>query len=382
MRSLSDKVKSIEPSGIRKFFDLVLGAKDIISLGVGEPDFATPWHITEQAIYSLENGCTSYTSNQGLLELRKEICKDLKSKFNADYDPVTETMITVGVSEGLDIAFRAIINDGDEIIVPIPSYVCYSPLITLAGGKAITVDTSDTDFIITKEQLRKSITPKTKAILISYPSNPTGAMITQEQMKDIISIVEEYDLWLLSDEVYSELVYESGPISASSYIKDHLILLSGFSKYYAMTGWRVGYIAAKSEVLQQIVKIHQYNALCAPIMSQYAAIEALKHGQKEAENMRKSYEQRRNFFYQGLKDIGFEVKKPMGAFYIFPNIAKFGLSAEDFAMGLLKHGKVAVVPGTAFGHGINDYVRCCYAASIDDLKEALKRIKLFVDSLK
>ncbi|MDD5455590.1 MAG: aminotransferase class I/II-fold pyridoxal phosphate-dependent enzyme [Candidatus Margulisbacteria bacterium] len=381
MRSLSEKVKSIQPSGIRKFFDLVLNAENIISLGVGEPDFSTPWHITEQAIYSLEKGQTSYTSNLGIMELRKEIAYYLHKRFQADYNPDNEVLITVGVSEGIDVALRTILNDGDEVIVPVPNFVCYQPLVTLAGGLPVPVDTSETGFILTKKQILEHLTPKTKAILICYPNNPTGAMISKEQLQDIIKIVKEKDLWLLSDEVYGELIYEGQPLSASTYIKDNLILLNGFSKAYAMTGWRIGYMACPKDVLSQAVKIHQYNTMCAPIMAQYAAVEALRNGKKEMEKMRRSYEERRNFFYNGLKEIGFDVLKPEGAFYIFPNIKRFGLKAEDFAMQLLQKAHVAVVPGNAFGEGIDYFIRCCYAASMEDLREALKRIKKFVNDL-
>lgn len=381
MKELSSRLQQVKPSGIRKLFDLVLNSKDIISLGVGEPDFPTPWHITEQGIYHLEKGYTSYTSNIGLLELRKEISKHLYSSFKAEYDFKDEIMVTVGVSTGLDMTFRALLNPGDEIIIPIPSYVCYEPLAYLAGGVPVIVDTRETDLILTKETILKHLTPKTKAVLISYPSNPTGKMISKDKLIEIIEVCKEHDLWLISDEVYGDLVYDCEPLSACSFIKDRLILLNGFSKNYAMTGWRVGYVACSREVLKEMVKIQQYNVLCAPIMSQYAAIEALQNGKSEMERMKKSYELRRNFFYEGLKEIGFDVQKPEGAFYMFPNVKKFGLSAEDFAIRLLQEGKVAVVPGNAFGSMIDDHIRCCYACSMDELKEALERIKKFISSI-
>lgn len=381
MKTLSSKVLNIKPSGIRKFFDLVQSSEDIISLGVGEPDFATPWTVTEHAIYQLEKGYTSYTSNYGIIELRREISNYLRKEFRASYQPEDEILITVGVSEGLDLAFRTLLNPGDEVIVPVPNFVCYSPLVQLAGGKAIEIDTSSTDFILTRQQILNAITPNSKAVIIGYPNNPTGAMVSEDQLKDIVNVCKENDLWLVSDEVYNQLVYDSKPLSASTYMKENLILLNGFSKAYAMTGWRIGYVACDKEVMDQMYKVHQYGIMCAPIMSQYAALEAMRHGAKDVEKMRQSYELRRNFMYEELRSIGFEVHKPTGAFYIFPSVKKFGLTAEDFAMRLLTEGRVAVVPSTAFAEGNNDYVRCCYAASMADLKEALKRIKAFVDTL-
>lgn len=381
MLPLSSKVLSIKPSGIRKFFDLVMQSDDIISLGVGEPDFVTPWNITEHAIYQLEKGYTSYTSNYGIIELRREIASQIEKEFAARYKPESEVLITVGVSEGLDLAFRTILNTGDEVIVPVPNFVCYSPLVHLAGGKAIEVDTTPTDFILTREQILNALTPNTKAIIIGYPNNPTGAMVTEAQLKDIVDVCKEKNLWLISDEVYNQLVYEDKPLSASTYMRENLILLNGFSKAYAMTGWRIGYVACEKEVMDQMVKIHQYATMCAPIMSQYAALEALQHGEKDRERMRQSYKMRRNIVYEELKSIGFDVLEPKGAFYIFPSVKKFGLTAEDFAMRLLTEGRVAVVPSTAFAEGNNEFVRCCYAASLPDLKEALRRIKTFVNAL-
>jgi aminotransferase len=381
MKDLSVRLKHIKPSGIRKFFDLVLNSKNIISLGVGEPDFSTPWHITENAIYHLENGHTSYTSNMGLLELREEISKYLSKNFSAEYNSKDEIMITVGASSALDIAFRALLNPGDEIIIPKPCYVSYEPLCYLSGATPIMVDTRDSELIVTKQILENNVTNKTKALLISYPSNPTGRMIGPERLQEIIQFCKDNDLWIISDEVYGDLVYDIKPISASSYIKDRLILINGFSKNYAMTGWRIGYIACPKDVLAEMMKIQQYNVLCAPIMSQYAAIEALKNGQKDLEKMKSSYELRRNFFYESLINLGFEMVKPEGAFYMFPNIKKFGMTAEEFSMKLLQESGVAVVPGNAFGEGIDDYIRCCYACSMDELKEALARIKKFINSL-
>lgn len=375
-------MSSLKPSGIREFFDLVLNRKNVLSLGVGEPDYPTPWHVTEQAIYSLEKGYTSYTSNQGLLSLRQAICNYLRDRFNAHYDAVSEIIITVGVSEAVDLTFRAILDEGDEVILPVPGYVCYEPLVTMAGGRPVVVNTSHSGFILTRAQIEPQLTDKTRAILINYPNNPTGTMISREALLDLIELARERDLWLISDEVYAELIYESDPRSASTFEHDHLILLNGFSKSYAMTGWRVGYTAAPPVVTREMLKIHQYNALCAPIMSQYAALEAIKNGAKEVEKMRLSYEQRRNFFSEGLREIGFELETPGGAFYMFPKISSFGLNSRDFALGLLKQSNVAVVPGTAFGEGLDDYIRCCYACSMDDLKEALRRIKGYVETLR
>jgi aminotransferase len=381
MRNISSKVEAIKPSGIRKFFDLVMQSEDIISLGVGEPDFTTPWDFTEHAIYQLEKGYTSYTSNYGLIELRREIAAWLERNFGAIYNPDNEILVTLGVSQGIDLVFRTLINNGDEVIIPTPNYVSYLPLVQLAGGVAVEINTASTNFILTPEQIEAAITPHTKALLLSYPNNPTGASLNEVQLRGIIDVVKKHDLWLITDEVYNQLVYEGKPLSAASYIRDNLILMNGFSKAYAMTGWRIGYVCCPKEVMDQMVKIHQYNALCASIMGQYAALEALKHGANDVEIMRKSYEQRRNLFFDGLIKIGFELSKPQGAFYLFPSVRKFGLTGEEFAMGLLQKGRVAVVPGSAFGEGLEDYIRCCYATSVDNLREALKRIEAFVKSL-
>lgn len=371
-------LETIPPSGIRRFFDLVIGAKDIISLGVGEPDFVTPWGIREDAIYSLEKGMTSYTSNQGLQELRDAISDYIGTRFGGHYDPIHEILVTVGVSEAVDVTVRALLNPGDEVIVPEPSYVCYSPLIQLAGGVVVPLDTSPT-FVPDPARLEAKITPRTKAIVLCSPNNPTGRVIPKETLLQIAEIARKHDLWVLSDEVYAELTYDEAYTSFASlpHMKERTVLLNGFSKAFAMTGWRLGYICAPRPLVERVLKIHQYCMLCAPIMSQYAAIEALKNSLPQVEEMKKSYQARRNFFVSGLQDAGYETFLPEGAFYCFPSIQHTGLSSEEFALELLKQHKVAVVPGSVFGAGGEGYIRCCYATGMDQLKEALARISTF-----
>ena len=376
----SEQVIHTPPSGIRRFFDLIIGRNDIISLGVGEPDFATPWPIRETAFYHLEQGQTSYTSNWGLLELRKEIAQYLK-KYELNYNPTDEILITIGVSEAVDIVLRSILNPKDEVIVAEPCYVSYQPLVDLAGGKVINLDTSKTDFIPTAKEIEKLITPKTKALMLCYPNNPTGRTIPLTELKKIAALVQKHQLWVLADEVYSELVYEKTKhysIGALPGMKPHTITLNGFSKAFAMTGWRIGYIGCPAELMQQLIKLHQYTTICAPIMSQYAAIEGLKNCMDDVETMRKSYEQRRNLMVKSLTDMGLPVINPDGAFYLFVDIRKTGLTAEAFALKLIEDQKVAVVPGNVFGAGGEGYVRCCYATEITKLKEALRRIKEFI----
>jgi len=382
MLPFNNTIESIPPSGIRKFFDLVLESKDIISLGVGEPDFATPWHIREKAFSSLEQGYTSYTSNWGITELRDEISLYLKKRFNAKFKG-SEILITNGVSEGVDLALRTILNNGDEVIIPEPIYVCYKPLATLAGGVAVPI--SNKSLKITAADIEKAITKKTKVIILCYPSNPTGYTMDEAEIRKVAKIAIKNNIWIISDEIYAELTYDNKKhfsMGAIAEIKENLILLSGFSKAWAMTGWRIGYIAAGKRFLEQAVKIHQYSALCAPIMSQHAALEALQKGLPEVEKMKKSFWQRRNFMYKSLNEIGLKVNKPEGALYIFPSIKKYGLTSEEFAMGLLKEQKVAAVPGTAFGDSGEGYLRMCYAVDFNLLKESIKRIKLFTDNLK
>lgn len=377
MSRFNKRIEQVPPSGIRKFFDLVLDAKDIISLGVGEPDFVTPWHVREKVFYSLEQGHTSYTSNWGMHELRAETANYLNRRFSAQYS-AENILITVGVSEGVDIALRTILNDGDEFILPEPTYVCYKPLAFLAGG--VTVPVSSETLKVTADDIEKAVTKKTKAVLLSYPSNPTGYSIDKKEILKIAEIARKKDFWIISDEIYAELTYEGDHFSVSAIpeVRDRLILLNGFSKAFAMTGWRLGYIAAHGDFLQQAVKIHQYAALCAPIMAQYGALESLKKGMPEMEEMKKSYWRRRNYMHEALNKIGLPVNKPEGAFYIFPSIQNTGLSSEAFALRLLQQEKVAVIPGDVFGMGGEGHVRICYATDFNLLKESIRRMESFI----
>jgi len=381
---LSKIVNKIPPSGIRQFFDLVLGMKDVISLGVGEPDFVTPWNIREAAIFSLEEGYTSYTSNKGLLELRKEISLFLKHRHGLDYDPEEEILITVGVSEGKDMVLRTILNRGDKVLMPEPCYVSYMPLTALANGKAVFLNTpKENGFKLTPKQIDKACDKKTKALLMNYPSNPTGASYTKKELKDIAKVAEKNNLLVISDEIYNELTYDfqHTPFATLDGMKKRTIYLNGFSKAYAMTGWRVGFACGPREIISAMTKVHQYTIMCVPIMGQMAAIEALKKGQKSVEEMKKEYKRRRDFIVDGLNNIGLECHKPQGAFYVFPSIKSTGLKSGEFATLLLKKEKVAVVPGTAFGPSGEGYVRMAYAASLDNIKEALSRIERFILAL-
>lgn len=380
---ISKKVLDMAPSGIRVFFDLVLGMDDVISLGVGEPDFVTPWKIRESAIYSIEQGYTSYTSNKGLYKLRLYIARYLKHKFGLEYDPNDEILITVGVSEGLDLAARAIINPGDEVIIPQPSYVSYGPVVSLAGGKPVFIDTKKTGFKLRPRDLYKNCNKHTKAILINYPSNPTGISYTKKELRELSRIILKRNLLVLSDEVYDELTYDyrHTPLATlGSKLKERVIYLNGFSKAFAMTGWRVGYVCGHKEIVSAMTKIHQYTMLCAPINSQMAACEALHSAKNSVEEMKKEYHRRRDFVLERLEEIGLDCVKPQGAFYAFPSIKKTRLSCLDFANKLLKKKKVAVVPGTAFGENYQDYIRISYASSLEHLKEALQRIASFIKS--
>ncbi|MBA7618807.1 putative N-acetyl-LL-diaminopimelate aminotransferase [subsurface metagenome] len=378
----SQRVQQISPSGIRKFFDLLASMEDIISLGVGEPDFATPWHIREAAIYSLEKGYTMYTSNSGMPELRQELSRYLKDNYNLDYDPESELLITVGVSEGLDLAMRAVLNPGDEVIMPDPCYVSYSPCIILAGGTPIMVPTNqENNFEISPADIEARVTDKTKAILIGYPANPTGAVMPRNKLLQIGEIARRHQLLVISDEIYTKLVYgvEHTCFATLPEMKESTILLGGFSKAYAMTGWRIGYAAASAEVITSMTKIHQYTMLCASIMGQVAAIEALKSGESSVTKMVEEYNRRRLTIVKGLNDIGLSCFEPRGAFYAFPSIKSTAMTSEEFAERLLIEEKVAVVPGTAFGQCGEGYVRCCYATSLADIEEALSRMKRFVE---
>lgn len=383
MSRYSTLIEQIPPSGIRKFFDIVSQNKDVISLGVGEPDFVTPWNIREDAIYSLEKGYTSYTSNWGLIELREQVAAYLECRFNANYNPKDEILITIGVSEGVDITLRTILNPGDEVILPEPVYVCYNPLIRLALGKVMPIDTSVTDFVLTPEAVEAKITPKTKAIVLCSPNNPTGAIIPPENLVRILELAKKHDFWVLADEIYAELSYDEPYVSAASFqeFKDRLILFSGVSKAFAMTGWRIGFLCGSSEFLSRALKIHQYSILCAPIISQHASVEALKNSKDDVFDMALSYKKRRNFFINQLNEIGLKTTMPKGAFYCFPSIKETGLSSEGFALKLLEKEQVAVVPGNVFGLGGEGYVRCCYATSFPLLKEATKRINRFLKKI-
>ena len=380
----SYKMMATQPSGIRKFFDMIIGRDDIISLGVGEPDFSTPWLMREEAFYHLEKGQTSYTSNWGLVELREEIAKYL-DRYKLYYNPKNEILVTIGVSEAVDAVLRTILNPGDEIIVCEPCYVSYQPLAALCDVKLIHLDTSSNGFYPTAQQIEKVITPKTKAIMICSPSNPTGRLIPADELKKIAEVIKKHQIWCLSDEVYCELVYDGRKhVSIGSFpgMKDYTIILNGFSKAFAMTGWRIGYVACPKDLMSQVFKLHQYSTICAPIMSQYAAAEGLRNGWAEVEKMRVSYQQRRNLMYKAFSDMGLPATEPEGAFYIFPDIRSTGLTSEEFATQLIEKHQVAVVPGSVFGAAGEGFVRCCYATNIEKIKIAVSRIADLVKELK
>ncbi len=381
---LSDNVKAIPPSGIRKFFDLATTMEGVISLGVGEPDFDTPWKIREAAIYSIEKGKTYYTANQGLEELRIEITNYQKRRYNLDYDPNKNVIVTVGGSEAIDIAFRALINPGDEVILLQPSYVAYTPGVTLAGGKVVNIELKEENqFKLTPELLKGAISDKTKAILLNFPSNPTGGFMTKEDYEALVPIFKESGIMILSDEIYAEISYEEEFCSIASFaeIKDQVIIINGFSKAYAMTGWRLGYTLAHETITKAMNKIHQYVIMSAPTGAQYGAIEALKNCDNEVSKMRDQYRLRRNYLVKALNDMGLKTFTPHGAFYAFPCIRSTGLTSEQFCEQLLKDQLVACVPGTAFGKAGEGFVRISYAYSIDEIKEALGRIKLFLEKI-
>ena len=382
---LSTSVQSIAPSGIRKFFDIAAQMDDVISLGVGEPDFITPWSIRESCVYGLERGYTSYTANRGMPELRNEISRHYNRNFNLDYNPDTEILVTVGVSEALDIALRAVLNVGDEVLIPEPCYVSYQACTILAGGVPVPVSAKiENEFRITPEELEPHVTPKTKAILIGYPNNPTGAIMERRDLLKLAEFAEKHDLIVISDEIYGDLTYEGVHecFSALPKMRDRTILLNGFSKAYAMTGWRIGYALSNADFIGAMTKIHQYTMLCAPITAQVAAIEALKHGEKYMKKMVAEYDRRRNLIYDGLNKLGLKCFEPKGAFYIFPDITSSGMTAEDFAEKLIRAERVALVPGTAFGESGKGHVRCSYATSIEKISAALKRIEKFLVSSK
>ena len=382
---LNDTVREIPPSGIRKFFDLANQMEGVISLGVGEPDFDTPWKIREAAIYSIEQGKTFYTANQGLVELRKEICRYQKRRFGLDYCYDKECIVTVGGSEAIDLAFRAIINPGDEVILLQPSYVAYTPGVALAGGKVVNIELKeDNEFKLTPELLEAAITPKTKAVLLNYPSNPTGGFMTREDYEKIVSIIKKHEIIVITDEIYAELSYEQKfcSIAAFDEIKDQVILVSGYSKAYAMTGWRLGYVLANEVLTKAMNKIHQYVIMSAPTGAQYGAIEAMRHCDNEIEEMRKAYMLRRNYIVKAFNDLGLHTFTPQGAFYVFPCIKSTGMTSDQFCEELLKDQLVACVPGTAFGEAGEGFIRVSYAYSIEKIKEATSRIKKLLDKLK
>ena len=384
-KPINELVESLKPSGIRKFFDIVSEMKDAISLGVGEPDFDTPWHIRDEGIYALERGKTFYTSNAGLKELRQEICEYLKRQNNIEYDPLSEVLVTVGGSEAIDVGLRAILNQGDEVIIPQPAYVSYEPCALLAGGKPIIIDLkAENEFRLTPEELENAITSKTKVLILPFPNNPTGAIMERKDLEKIAQICIKHDIYVMSDEIYSALTYKGKHVSIAEIegMKERTILINGFSKAYAMTGWRLGYACGPNKIIKQMTKIHQFAIMCAPTTSQYAAIEALKNGDDDVDEMREAYNQRRLFLINAFKDMKLECFEPFGAFYVFPCIKEFGMTSEEFATKFLHEERVAAVPGNAFGESGEGYLRISYAYSLENLKIAMERLKNFVDKLR
>lgn len=382
---LSDTIVKIKPSGIRKFFDIVSEMDDAISLGVGEPDFDTPWHIRDEGIYTLEKGKTFYTSNSGLKELREEICNYLKRKYHVEYIPNGEVLVTVGGSEAIDLSLRAMLNPGDEVLIPQPSYVSYEPCTILAGGKPVIINLkAENEFRLTKEELLEAITPKTKVLILPFPNNPTGAIMEKKDLEAIAEVIKEKDLYVISDEIYSELTYGRKHVTIASLpgMKERTILINGFSKAFAMTGWRLGYACGPAEIMQQMIKIHQFAIMCAPTNSQYAGIDALKNSDEDVDMMRDTYDGRRRYLMHTFKELGLDCFEPFGAFYVFPCIKEFGMTSEEFATKLLEEEKVAVVPGTAFGECGEGFLRISYAYSLEDLKKAMEHIKDFIERLR
>lgn len=382
---IADKVVGIQPSGIRKFFDIVSEMDDVISLGVGEPDFDTPWHVRDEGIYALEKGRTFYTSNAGLKELRVEICKYLKRRCNIEYSPDKETLVTVGGSEAIDLAMRAMLNPGDEVLIPQPSFVSYLPCVVLADGVPKVINLKEeNEFRLTKQELLDGITEKTKILVLPFPNNPTGAVMSRKDLEEIAEVIIEKDLFVLSDEIYSELSYDGDHVSIASLpgMRERTITINGFSKAYAMTGWRLGYVCAPEEITAQMTKIHQFAIMCAPTNSQYAAVEALKNGDSDVAEMREAYNGRRRYLMHAFKEMGLPCFEPFGAFYVFPSIKEFGMTSEEFATRLLEEEKVAVVPGSAFGDCGEGYLRISYAYSLEDLKVALMHLERFIRKLR
>ncbi len=382
---LSKQVVGLKPSGIRKFFDIVSEMKDAISLGVGEPDFDTPWHVRDEGIYSLEKGRTFYTSNSGLMELRQEICNYIKRKQGVSYDPKHEVLITVGGSEAIDIGLRAVINPGDEVLIPQPSFVSYEPCAIMAGGVPVIIELKEeNEFRLTAEELENAITEKTKILILPFPNNPTGAIMEREDLEAIAEVVRKHDILVMSDEIYAELTYKEKHVSIIEMegMRERTILINGFSKAYAMTGWRLGYACGPREILEQMTKLHQFAIMCAPTTSQYAAVEALRNGEDDVQEMKTAYNQRRRYLMNAFQEMGLSCFEPFGAFYIFPCIKEFGMTSEEFAERFLKEEKVAVVPGTAFGDCGEGFLRISYAYSLDTLKLAIGKLADFVGRLR
>lgn len=378
---VSQLVKTIPPSGIRKFFDLVAQTEGVISLGVGEPDYVTPWHIREECFYSLEKGYTMYTSNAGLLELREEIAAYEKRKIGVEYDPLDEVLVTVGVSEAVDVALRVLLEPGDEVLVPEPCFVSYAPGASLAYGKPVAVPTYDEDeYRLKPEILEKYITPRSKVLILAYPNNPTGGVMDHDDLKALVDMIKKHDLIVISDEIYCELTYQGKHVSIASFpgMRDRTLVMGGFSKSYAMTGWRVGYVCGHRDIIAAMTKVHQYTIMCAPIMGQKAAVEALRHGEIPMRKMVEDYNNRRKIIVKGLREIGLDCFEPRGAFYCFPSIRSSGMNSEEFCEKLLTEEKVAVVPGNAFGSNGDGFIRCCYAASLNNIEEALERMDNFL----
>ena len=379
--ALSPRIKGVSPSGIRKFFDLLEGMTGAISLGIGEPDFVTPWHIRDAGIYALEKGFTKYTSNAGLADLRREVSRYMYRRFNLTYDPMKQMIITVGGSEGIDIAVRAIVNEGDEVIVPVPSFVCYGPIVQLVGGKPVFVETrAENEFRLTAGELRAAITPRTKMLILPFPNNPTGAIMERADLEALAEVLRDTNIVVLSDEIYAELTYGGRHVSMANLpdMYERTLVVNGFSKSHAMTGWRLGYLCGPQPLISQMLKIHQYAIMCAPTTSQYAAVEAMRDGDSDVEMMRKDYDYRRRFLLDKLRSAGLECFEPRGAFYAFPSIQSTGMTSEEFCEKFLLEEHVAAIPGTAFGQGGEGFVRMCYASSLANLTEAMDRLERFL----
>ena len=382
---ISQKIQNIKPSGIRKFFDILEEMTDAISLGIGEPDFVTPWHIRDAGIYSLERGHTKYTSNAGMLELRREIANYLRRRFELEYDYTNQILVTVGGSEAIDLAIRVLVNPGDEVIIPVPSFVCYGPLTEMAGGVPVYVElTAENGFRLTPEQLKAAITPRTKALVLPFPSNPTGGIMERRDLEAIAQVLKDNDIMVISDEIYAELTYGQRHVSPANLTQlyDRTVVVNGFSKSHAMTGWRMGYVCAPQPVIAAMTKLHQFGIMSAPTTSQYAAIEAMRSGDEDIAHMREEYDSRRRYLVENLNRIGLDCFEPKGAFYVFPCIRSSGLSSDEFCERFLREEKVAVIPGTAFGPGGEGYVRACYASSMRDLTESISRLDNFLQNLR